>query len=378
MLGGYKNRRNTYTAAQKLAGWVGGTAALAAPIIPAYLVGDRSKSRGSGRSGLSGQGFSNDFKGGAAPLPTKSATAPARRRKQAQKAKKCRNMKGYKLSKEVCSMKNQIRDLKKSEEASLGKMTYRKIQAWNHTVGNNVQSTSSYAVNRPTEYESVLANLKYYDPAVPGTLVTAAAATGTFQKDFLVKNIFSKLSFRNNYQTDVEITAYLCLPKSDSSIGPSTAWGDGISTDAGNVTSKNEIGCFPTDFDVFRDLWTAKRALHKVLSPGQSTECSHSVQDVQYDPALYDEHAADYQRRFKTFTWLVVIKGTLAHDTTLTAEQGIIAAGVDVLQSETWSVQYDAGVNLSYVMLDTTLDTPTNGFVQSHQPIPDNIGFSVA
>lgn len=321
---------------------------------------------------------SRENKGGGAPLRGVDPYRSQKRRHRKLKLKKCRNMKGMALKKEVCKLSNQIKELKHAESASLGKMTYRSIKAWNHLVGDNVQSDASYAINRPADYETVLANLKYYDPAVPGTLVTASAATGTYQKNFLVKNIFSKLSMRNNYQTDVEVIAYLCTPKSDSSISPASAWTDGITTDAGNITARTEYGCYPTDFDVFRDLWKAKRACSKILSPGQSTEVSHSVQNVEYDPALYDEHSASYQQRFKTFVWLVVLKGTVAHDTAVSAQQGTIAGGLDVIQSETWTIQYDAGVNLSYVVLDTTLDTPTNSFVQSHQPIADNIGYSVA
>lgn len=309
-------------------------------------------------------------KGGAAPLPSKIYKRQKRRRPKTKSNKK--------LSKEVSRIKKQVSDLKHSENASLGNMTYRQLQVWNQTCANNVQSISLYEISKPSNYETVLAQLKYYDPSVPGTLITASAATGTYQKNFLVKSIFSKLTFRNNYQSDADVTVYLCTPKSDSSISPSQAWTDGITTDAGNVTANTEINQYPTDYDVFRDLWTAKRAAHKILSPGQSFDVSHSISNVDYDPALYDEHSAQYQKRFKTAMWMVVLRGTLSHDTAVDDQLGLAQAGIDTYVQNTWNVQYDAGVNLSYVYLDTTLDTPTNGFVQSHQPIPDNVGYSVA
>lgn len=315
--------------------------------------------------------------GGAAPLPTKPLDVVARRRRHYQKIKKCDKMKGTALKKEVCKLSNQIKELKNAESASLGKMTYRKMEVWNQTCANNVQSVSLYEISKPSNYETVLAQLKYYDPGTPGTLITASAATGTYQKNFLVKNIHAKLTFRNNYQSDADVTVYLCTPKSDSSISPKQAWTDGITTDAGNVSANTEINQYPTDYDVFRDLWNAKRAGHKVLSPGESFEVSHSIQDVEYDPALYDEHAALYQKRFKTAMWMVVLKGTLSHDTVINDELGLAQAGIDTHIHQTWTVQYDAGVNLSYVYLDSTLDSPTTGFVQSHQPIPDNVGYSV-
>lgn len=323
------------------------------------------------RSGLSGEGF----RGGAAPIHTKSANFKQKQRSRRAKAKKCRNMKGMALKKEVCKLSNQIKELKNSESASLGAMIYR--TQWPHRIVSTTNTQGVYRtnINRTSDYEGALALLKYYDPATPGTLITADASTGSYQKNFLIKNLYSKLELRNNYQTDVELTVYLCRVKADSSISPSTAWGDGIATDAGNVTAVTELGQYPNDYDVFRDLWSCKRVVHKVLSPGESTLATHSVDDVEYNPALVDEHSAVYQQRFKSSEWLVVVKGCVSHDTTLD-EQGLSAAGVDMIHHRTWQISYDAGVNLSYVMTSINMDTPTNGFVQSHQPTPDNIAYS--
>lgn len=352
-------------------------AAAAAPAILGAAIA-RGRRLNKGRTppvhtGLGAPGF----KGGAAPLPSKSANAGSRRRKKFRKAKKCRNMKGMTLKREVCKLSNQIKELKHSESASLGKMTYRVLTTKRQLVGDNVQNVEQHSINSTTKYEAALANLKYYDPATPGTLITADAATGSYQKNFLVKSIYSKLDIRNNYQSDADITVYLCRVKADSSLSPATAWGDGIATDAGNVAASSELSQYPTDYDVFNDLWTCKRVAHKVLSPGESMTATHSLENVEYNPALVDEHSASYQQRYASCVWLTVLRGTAAHDTSLD-QQGLQAAGVDILQTQVWKVSYDAGINLSYVMVSNTLDTPTTGFVQSHQPIPDNITYSVS
>lgn len=319
---------------------------------------------------------SRQAKGGAAPLPSRSVDAPARRRKKWQKAKKCRNMKGMALKKEVCKLSNQIKELKNSESASLGKMTYRTQFPFRLLAPDNLQAVTRSGINTTADYEDALSRLKYYDPATPGTLITAAAATGTYQKNFLVKSIYSKLELRNNYQSDAEVTVYLARVKADSSISSTTAWGDGITTDAGSVTATSELGQFPTDYDVFNDLWSCKRVVHKVLSPGESTVATHAISDVEYNPALVDEHTATYQQRFRCAEWLIVVKGCLSHDNAAN-EQGYSAAGIDMNHHRTWVVSYDAGVNLSYIENNINLDTPTNGFVQSHQPIADNQAYSV-
>lgn len=338
----------------------------------AYMAGSGYKTVPGARYGLSGEGF----RGGAAPLPSKSGGYKKRIQRKKQERKKCSKLKGFALKKKVCHIENQLKDLRRAEDASLGLMTYRNVINTSLRVGDNVQKVASYAINRSQDYESVLANLKYYDPSDPANLVTASGVTGAYQKEFLVKNINAKLEMRNNYQSDVCLTVYLCIPKSDSSISPDTAWTNGITTDAGNVLANTELNQYPTDYDVFRDLWTAKRVCYKKLSPGQSATATTNISDVTFDPALYAQHSADYQRRWKSQRWLVVVTGTISHDSVSPNDVGLSSAGVDILISSTWKVQYDAGVNISYVYLDTTYDTPGTGFVQSHQPVADNISYS--
>lgn len=281
-----------------------------------------------------------------------------------------------KVKKEVLTLKKKVRDIEHSENASLGKMTYRRKVADRIIVSENAQQVSVYNANTTGRYEAVLANLKYYNPSDPANLVTASAATGTYQKDFLVKNISSKLTLRNNYQSDVEVLVYLCQPKNDTDQSPSAAWSLGIADDPGNITAYSDWGNLPTDFDTFRNFFKTKRLCLKTLSPGQSVQVSHGVKDVFYDPAMTDAHALDYQVHLKSFAFLVIIRGTLGHDTTLD-EQTMMSAGVDTYQEDTMIVSYNAGVNLSFVHVDTTLATVTNGAVQSHQPTPDNVGYSV-
>lgn len=344
-----------------------------APPVAAYAASNLKMSGGPMKSGLGGQGF----RGSAAPIPSKPADSYQRKKKRFQKARKCRNMKGMKLKKEVCKLSNQIKELKNSESASLGKMTYRVMTPKRLLAATNTQGVTTMVINRTSDYEDALSRLKYYDPATPGTLITAAAATGTYQKNFLLKSIYAKLELRNNYQSDCEVTVYLCRVKADSSINPSAAWGDGITTDAGSIAASSELAQYPTDYDVFNDLWSCKRVVHKILSPGESTTASHSLQDIEYNPALVDEHSANYQQRFKCAEWLIVVRGCLSHDTAQD-EQGLSQSGVDIIHHKTWKVSYDAGVNLSYIETNVALDTPTNGFVQSHQPIADNQAYSVA
>lgn len=333
----------------------------------ASMLASRMKRGGPIHYGLSGEGY----KGGAAPIKGKSYRKRGRRKPRYTKS-------NTKLTKEVASLRKQVVDLKHSENASLGKLTYRKYRAQTMKCNANEQASSRFEVNRTTEMEGVLAQLLYYNPSAPATLVTADGTSGTYQKQFLFKSVYSKLLLRNNYQVDVEVIVYLAKPKVDTSINSSTALTNAIADDAGNVTASTQFGVFPNDFDTFRDLWTLKRVASKDLCPGQSTEVSHSEKDIFYDPALTDSHSLAYQKGFKNFGWFVLIRGTVGHDTAVLGEEGTMQCGVDIMQQDNFVVEYDAGVNLSYIYVDNTLDTPTNGFVQSQKPVADNLAYSLA
>lgn len=292
--------------------------------------------------------------------------------------KKKRKIKSNKkLSKDVNVCKKAIKTLKLQTKASLGKLTYRRTRADTIRSATNSQAVKGYAVNRTVEYQNVLTFLKYYDPSNPSVLINTNGNSGTFQKDFLFKSVYSKLELRNSYMTDAMVTVYLCLPKADTDQSPENAWTDGIANDAGNVASNTAYSSLPNDYDTFRDFYNTKRVLHQVIKPGQTISCSNSIKDVTFDPAYVDTHSLLYQKVLKSMQWLVIVKGLVAHDNASSVQQGVIEAGVDSLQTETFECHYDAGVDLSYIHIENTLDTPTNGFVQGQQQIPDNITYEI-
>lgn len=309
----------------------------------------------------------SENKGGAAPLKSKKVRVSKR---------PVRVKSNVKLSKDVKLLKKQLYELRACDE-TIGKFTSRRNISASLLSANNLQNSAIAVNSRISDYESILTNLKYYNPSAPATLVTADGTTGTYQKNFLFKSVYSKLLMRNNYQTDAHVMVYLCEPKADTDQSPAQAWTDGIANDPGNVTASTAYNSYPSDYETFRDFWKAKRVCSKILSPGQTAEATHSIKNVCYDPSFSDSHNLEYQKGLKSFVWLIVVKGTLSHDTSA-GEVGIQAAGIDYMQQDTYTVHYDAGVSLTYVDVNNTLGTPTNGFVQSHQPISDNISYSVA
>lgn len=277
------------------------------------------------------------------------------------------------LKRDVAKIKNAITALRQSENASLGKLTYRARGVERLLAGVNVQNFITVGLIGNTELETAGGQLQYYDSST-GALVTQSIAVGTYSKKMLVKSVTSSILLRNNYQADVNVLVYLCKIRDDTDQTPSVAFAN--VTDNAISGSSSTIGMFPSDSELMGQLWHTKRLSNEVLSPGQQLELSHTENNFEYDPSTVDSHNLEYQREYKSFGYLVIINGCLSHDVTLN-QQGRSQAGIDIEESRTIKISYDAGANISRVYVVNAYDTATTAFTQSQKPIPDNVVYAV-
>lgn len=274
------------------------------------------------------------------------------------------------------TLKKQVKELKRYAEADMGTHIYRhKGTTIRSSAVGFMNLTSLTGVNN-SAIESAMAGLRYYDPASPATLVTAAAASGTYQKEFLVKRQYSKYLAVNNYQVPAMVTLYVCVPKSDTSLSPQTTFTNGLA-DVGNPTSSSPL-VYLTDSPQFNDLWRIAKSKKAVLQPGESMMVSYSCKEYMYDPSLVDSHSEAYQSRFGAHTLTVRIEGVLGHDSAA-AEYGTLQASVDVQEDRVFEIHYAAGADIKTVVINDVSDTSfTNGGVVSNKPVSDNQSYSVA
>lgn len=284
-----------------------------------------------------------------------------------------RSKKGYK--KPMKKLKNQVKELKRLSEADMGTHIHRVRGASRVLAGVNESNFSAFTGITTSTVESALSNLKYYNPSVPGTLTTAAGATGSFQKEFLIKNIYSKLLVSNNYQVPCNVILYVLSPRADTSIAPDTAFSNGL-TDVGGVSATSAL-MHPTDSEEFNDLWNIVKSKSVRLQPGDVCSISHSIKPFSYDPATVDSHGHTYQGRFGSHTYGVRIEGALGHDITAN-EQGFLQSGIDTSLSVKYEIKYPAGADIKQFSVSDGASTFTNAGVVSEKPVGDNIQYSVA
>lgn len=275
------------------------------------------------------------------------------------------------------TVKKQIKELKRLTESDTGTLTYRSIHSGSTTFSNaNQQSMTPILGSSISKIETALAQLRYYDTSTnPPTLVTRDATAGTFQKEFLIQNTVTTLRLRNNGHTPCNVKVYLCAPKRDTNILPTTAITSGL-TDMCNV-SNTDVCTYPTDSPLFNDLWKIVKSKSYKLKSGHTAECTHTEKAFQYDPSMVDEHNLTYQKQYGGHVWLVVHQGTIAHDSTTNSDIGIGPSKLDYVIRTKYLIKYSAGADIKYLYCDSTdLDTmavqPTTGVLN----VPDVIGFS--
>ena len=277
-------------------------------------------------------------------------------------------------ARDVALLKSAVKDLKSAENASLGKYTFRGKQSFRLLAPVNGQVDTTYASMGTNDLEAAGTSLQYFDPANPGTLVTAAMATGDYSRKFLIKSMTARLTIRNNYKSDADVTVYLCRVRDDTSQTPSAAFAN--VTDNAITGDRNTLNMYPSDSELFNQLWKPKKLFDGVLAPGKQIECSNTEREYEYDPSTADTHTLAYQKEYKAFCMLVLLRGTIMHDETAN-QQGIGQAGIDIVEDKIYKIHYDAGINVERVNTSVSLDSFTNGGVQSNQPIPDNVGYAV-
>lgn len=280
----------------------------------------------------------------------------------------------YMAKKKKTTVKKQLKELKKAVNADNATHVHKRRDPQRVLAQDYETEHSSLIGINATTLETAMANLRYYNPATPGTLTTADASTGTYSRGVHFKSIFSKLTVRNNYQISAKVTIYSCTPRADTNSTPIAFYATGISDQCitGNTTDPL---LYLNDINMVKDIWHCKRVKQVLLNPGRECYAYHKAKPFDYDPSLYDSHTLLYQSKFKAHVFVVRVDGVIGHDTS-SNEQAQLKAGVDTFVDHVFTMVYDAGVNLHDISQDNNQDTFTNSGVASNMPVADNQSYS--
>lgn len=290
-------------------------------------------------------------------------------------------IRGYRRSKRQSfptKVKSQIRELKRLADSDTGTHIHRRRDTSSITTTLNGVNHGGWNLNTVVFVEDVLAQLRYYDIKIPGTLLQVDGGTGTFQKEFFYPKIHSKFLIRNNYQVPCKGRFYFVRSKADTNITALTAFTSGL-TDVGNPTVTDPL-VYLTDSILFNDLYRIVDSYPFFLQAGSEKTYTHTdTKGFQFDPSLVDAHALTYQRRYCDLQVIIRLEGVLGHDTVEVAEQTTMVGKLDILYDVVWEVKYAAGADIKTVTIDNNATSSiTTAAVCANKPVADLQIYSIS
>lgn len=290
-----------------------------------------------------------------------------------------RTLRGSRLpgpqSNKTKKLTNRVNRLAKSLKSDQAIHTHRRRNVL--AAGCNAGEVNNVGVQslNTTTLEDAMAFLRYYNPAVPGTLTTADANTGTYNRQIHFASIATKFTVRNNYKVPCHISIYSCTPKHDTNIAPMSFYGSGA-TDQGGVATTSPL-LFPSDIQLVKENWSMKRVKNTLLQPGAQTSASHYLKGIDYNPSVVDTHTLQFQKKYGGHQWVVRIEGVIGHDT-VAADYLTMQSQVDTIVDFKFVITYDAGVNLNDFSVDDNSSASfTNSGVVSNKPASSNQAYSL-
>ena len=333
----------------------------------AYLANNPDVVRNAGRGAGQLYRAYNDM--GANQVAPRRRRAPPRRGR-GQPAKRS------KMSSDVKKLKKSMKKVKKDIKCSRSTHTHRHLSGGTATCAENEQKFGNADSGGLTGFETAMANFRYYNPSAPSTLITGNPSGANYMQEIVVKNIWTKVTFRNNGTTPCTVTVYVSRPKENTSTSVATVISQGLIDQrvASDNPDRESYGMLLTDLDMYKSLYVQKATTTRYLNPGQQFAMSTNTGTFCYNPADFNEHGDQYDPNATTF-FTYMIRGCPAHSG---SSVGTCEAVIDAVKETKYEFEYDSGGavlrDLSYTEALPALGTA----VVANAPIADLQEFASA
>lgn len=266
-------------------------------------------------------------------------------------------------------VKKDVQMLKGAMNKKDGTMTFRRIDTGRVVIVQNLQNWANVCRFDRTNINLNVSKLLYMDVNAGGALQEVSALGTTYSKDITIKSVRSTLHLRNNYKTDVDVKVYLCQPRDSTDLLCGSVLDNAVPENS-NQTGFSYYGLNPSDFkQQVGKIWNMKLILNSTLGLGKGAKCSYSInKPFTYNPASASDEPQEFNRAQKSFHFLILIRGSIGHDSAGANQIGIMGSGVDFIETQTMTINYNAGTNINRVYQVNNLDAPGTTFVQTAQP----------
>lgn len=146
------------------------------------------------------------------------------------------------------TLRRKVYRVQRVQGATIGHHTHKIRSAFEQAAAIKSCAYRTCGVLTTAQITSAIANLRVYDPST-ATLVTVDWGAGTYQRDIMVDNMYSKIEVRNNYHVPVKVRVYYCATKHDADSGPATSYSNGIADQTTGPSTTTDPLVYPTEID---------------------------------------------------------------------------------------------------------------------------------
>lgn len=238
-------------------------------------------------------------------------------------------------------MAKRVRQLETKLAGTTGLFTYRQRDTSHVEIPTNQSLHKTFPVNGTTDFGQVLSEVPRFNPAT-NTMETKDFNATNYSRHYLFKVIQSTMWLNNNGRIPVRVKVYCCRSKSDTSIDPATAISNGIVDQMLSPQTLSGL-LFPTDVNLFKELWEIKKMASVYLHPGKPMFVTYAEKDVAFDPAFIDSHGFEYTTNHRSYVWMIRLEGVVSHSPDNPLLVGSAPGCVDVQIDKKFELEYDSG-----------------------------------
>lgn len=254
---------------------------------------------------------------------------------------KFRRRRGRRRKRKPWSTKRRVRYLLDLAGGTIAKKTYRQRDTGSIQNVNNSVSFGGITGNDVNSMYAALTSCKVFNPAVPGTPFVVDMSTPAFAGRLFVQSCSSTLHLRNNALTDLFVIVYLVRPTGETSKGVETYLSE-LDGDYG-ISPGQPLWTLADIKDAMAQWTIHKRRKFVIRGNGGTYKISHKTGKYHFDNSFIDTHALLFQKRLRSFQWLIRVEGTLARDATTGDLFGRACGELQWENTREWVVKYDGG-----------------------------------
>lgn len=266
-------------------------------------------------------------------------------------------------TKKLQRMSKKLTKLSIKANAGIGSHTHRIATQADVLSADNTATYTYFSLNTPGILETHIALFRYYDSNTNTVVTRNISSLGNSQKIRCVGS-YHKLTVRGNFQSAGIFTVYHWQCKDDTNSTLENLRTAGL-TDVGNPTASSpEV--YPTDSPYLTSQFRIVKKYSFRLEPGMEKTMYFKTGGFFYNPGLNDTQADGFVPAYHSGSIMIRHHGVTCHSTAA-GQHGLMKSNYDYQLVSTYKYEYEAGMRIKTITLETDRDTMTESKAVTYQ-----------